>query len=147
MAQLRRTDVAATCARMKLVVELKRHYHPKVWSAASEQLDRFYVRDPEAKGFGIYVVLWFGTQKPTPSLGPNKRKPRSASEMAAALMERLPADQQLRIACVVLDVSGGDSGHRRKVSKTSNQKSSNRTSPRRKARARSVGRRRPIKKR
>lgn len=131
MARLRRTDVAATCGNMKLVLELKRHYHPKVWSAASDQLNRFYVLDPDAKGFGFYVVFWFGTQKPTPSLGRKKQRPRSASEMAAALMERLPADQRLRIACVVLDVSGGSSARKaRKAVKSTKPK---RAAKRRKA--------------
>jgi hypothetical protein len=133
MANARRTDIAATCADMKLVMELKRHYHAKVWSAASEQLDRFYVRDPEAKGFGIYVVFWFGTQWPTPALGGNRRRPRSADEMAAALTEALPADKRLRIACVTLDVSGGDSRRRtRKLPRTRNQKARKRRSPRKK---------------
>jgi len=28
------------------------------------QLERFYAHDPEAKGFGIYCVFWFGAKRP-----------------------------------------------------------------------------------
>ena len=112
MARQRRADIAVTFGEMKLVLELKRHYHPDVWTAASEQLNRFYVRDPESKGFGIYLVLWFGTHRLTPTLGKGKKRPGSAEGMKTALIERLPADHRLRIACVVLDVSSGDSKRR-----------------------------------
>lgn len=130
MARQRRTDIAVTRADMKLVLELKRHYHPEVWSAASGQLDRFYARDPESKGFGIYLVLWFGAYKPTPALGKREQKPQSAKEMEVALRERLPADDKKRIACVVLDVSEGNTSRRiTTASRSSKRKSRKRNVP------------------
>ena len=48
-------------------IEAKRHYHQDVWTAASEQLQT-YTADPRARGFGVYVVFWFGTDvQPVPS--------------------------------------------------------------------------------
>jgi len=39
--------------RSKDLCELKRDYHPDLWTAADQQLERFYVHDPNAKGFGV----------------------------------------------------------------------------------------------
>jgi hypothetical protein len=57
----RRADIACTMPGIKLVVELKKDTHAEVWTAAEMQLDRYYTRDPDAKGFGLYGVFWFGS--------------------------------------------------------------------------------------
>jgi hypothetical protein len=92
----------------KILCELKRDYHADLWTAADGQLERFYAHDPEAKGFGIYGVFWFGDKRPLPipkhpdELDP----PRSAPELERMLRERIPADRRNRLAVVVIDVSG-----------------------------------------
>ncbi len=107
MADDKRADIVVAKSGTKVVIELKKDTHREVWSAAQEQLDRFYTRDPEAKGFGIYGVFWFGdTRKgklPTPPAG--SAEPKTAVEMARTLGELLPESVRARIAVVVFDVS------------------------------------------
>lgn len=108
MAADKRADIVALLPGMKLVVELKRDYHAKVWVAIQEQLERLYTRDPEAKGYGIYVVLWFGSRRTSPvPLPPHPyKRPGSASEMQNVLQALIPTERHQRIGVVVIDVSG-----------------------------------------
>ena len=107
MVDDKRADIVVAKSGMKVVIELKKDTHTEVWSAAQEQLDRFYTRDPEAKGFGIYGVFWFGDKRKgklrTPRAG--LAEPKTAVEMARALGELLPESVRARIAVVVFDVS------------------------------------------
>jgi predicted NACHT family NTPase len=104
----KRADISVAMPGRKVLCELKRSFHDKVWSAATEQLDRFYVHDPAAKGFGIYVVFWFGDQDswkvPAPPNG--QARPASAEEMQQMLVASLPDAMRSRIAVIVIDVSG-----------------------------------------
>ena len=108
MATDRRADIVALLPGMKLVVELKRDYHSAVWGAIQEQLERFYTRDPEAQGYGIYVVLWFGSKRTSaiPLPPPQHKRPDSARAMQEILQALIPAERRHKIAAVVLDVSG-----------------------------------------
>jgi len=109
MAADKRADIIALLPGMKLVVELKRDYHSEVWGAIQEQLERFYMRDPEAKGYGIYVVLWFGSKRTSKICLPplSFTRPESASEMQEILQALIPGEKRDKIGVVVLDVSGG----------------------------------------
>jgi len=107
MAADKRADIVAWLPGMKLPIELKRDKHPEVWNSIQDQLERFYTRDPESLGFGIYAVLWFGKnhlhlipKPPTPL-----KSPASADEMERQLRTLVPAERQNRIAVIVLDVS------------------------------------------
>jgi hypothetical protein len=108
MAADKRADIVALVPGMKLVIELKRDYHSEVWDAIQEQLERFYSRDPEAQGYGIYVVLWFGTERTSAIRIPPSpyKRPESASEMQGILQSLIPEGKRHRIGVVVLDVSG-----------------------------------------
>jgi len=108
MAVDKRADIVALLPGMKLVVELKRDYHSAVWAAIQEQLERFYTRDPEAQGYGIYVVLWFGSKRKSaiPLPPPPHERPDSASAMQEILQALIPEERRHKIAVVVLDVSG-----------------------------------------
>lgn len=108
MAADKRADIVALQPGMKLVFELKRDYHPAVWDAIQEQLERFYTRDPEAQGYGIYVVLWFGSKRKSaiPLPPPPHKHPDSASAMQEILQALIPEERRHKIAAVVLDVSG-----------------------------------------
>ena len=91
-----------------ILCELKRDYHAEVWTAITGQLDRFYAHDPEAKGFGIYVVFWSGTKRrrsipPAPN---GMQPPKTAAEMEAILQSMLPEDMRKRLGVIVVDVSG-----------------------------------------
>jgi hypothetical protein len=107
MANDRRADIAVSLHRQKVLVELKRDYHSEVWNASETQLDRFYTIDPEAGGFGIYGVFWFGYKDRPVRRHPESRvRPRSAREMEQMLRDMVPPEKRHRIAVVVLDVSG-----------------------------------------
>jgi len=108
MAADKRADIVASVPGMKLVIELKRDYHSEVWVAIQEQLERFYSRDPEAQGYGIYLVLWFGTKRTSAIRIPPSpyKRPESASEMQATLQSLIPEGKRHKIGVVVLDVSG-----------------------------------------
>jgi hypothetical protein len=103
-----RADIAVAMPSRKILCEIKRDYHANVWSAAETQLDRFYTIDPEAKGFGVYGVFWFGDKRGTPVPAPPRGlpQPQSAAEMEAMLRGLLPEEKRDRIAVIVLDVSG-----------------------------------------
>lgn len=105
----KRADIAVTVPSVKILVELKRDFHAEVWTAVQGQLERFYTPDPEAKGFGIYGVFWFGDKRkphtiPAPPGG--KPRPKSAAEMEQMLKDLVPPDIRKRIAVIVFDVSG-----------------------------------------
>ncbi|MEX3969576.1 hypothetical protein [Paraburkholderia caribensis] len=108
MVQGKRADVIVAWQGFKIPVEIKRSYHADVWTAATEQLDLLYTRDPEASGYGVYVVFWFGhvAGKPMPGHPNRNVLPASATEMAMNLVDLLPVERRSRIAIVVIDTSG-----------------------------------------
>jgi len=112
MAHDKRADISVAMPARKVLCELKRDYHPNVWTAAEEQLERFYAHDPDAHGFGVYVVFWFGDKRPLgmPTPPGGKPRPSSPSEMEQMLQDILPVDLGGRIAVVVIDVSGSIAG-------------------------------------
>lgn len=103
-----RADISVAMPSRKILCELKRDYHAKVWTALMGQLERFYAHDPEAKGFGVYCVFWFGDKRPRPIPAPPNglAQPRSASEMEGVLKALTPENMRDRLAVIVLDVSG-----------------------------------------
>jgi hypothetical protein len=108
MAHDKRADMMVAMPARKILCELKRDYHSDVWTAAEGQLERFYTPDPDAGGFGVYAVFWFGDKRPSkiPSPPGGKAKPRSAREMEQMLIEMVPHERRVRIAVHVIDVSG-----------------------------------------
>jgi len=110
MVSDRRADVSAAMTGRKILCEIKRDYHAEVWTAPDGQLERFYAHDPEARGFGIYLVFWFGDDRPTPIRLPPDGQPRptSATEMEAMLRARLAPDRAARTAVIVIDVTKPD---------------------------------------
>jgi hypothetical protein len=104
----KRADISAAMPGRKILCELKRDYHAQVWTAVTGQLERFNAHDPEAKGFGIYIVFWFGAKRPTeiPAPANGIERPNTAAEMDAMLRALLPDDMRKRLAVIVIDVSG-----------------------------------------
>jgi hypothetical protein len=104
----KRADISAAMPGRKILCELKRDYHADIWTAADEQLERFYAHDPEAKGFGIYGVLWFGSKRSSsiPRHPDKLSAPTSADDLEKMLRERIPAERRSRLAVLVVDVSG-----------------------------------------
>ena len=89
-------------------IEIKRHYHPKVWSSLEDQLRDLYTRDSRAEGHGIYVIFWFGISgsgtlgPPCPQTG---IRPTTAKEMAAMLEASVPKNDEGVLSVIVIDVS------------------------------------------
>jgi hypothetical protein len=104
----KRADISVAMPGRKILCELKRDYHADLWTAADRQLERFYAHDPEAKGFGIYGVFWFGNMRssPMPKHPDGLELPKSAATLERMLQDRVPADRRNRLAVIVFDVSG-----------------------------------------
>jgi hypothetical protein len=108
MAEDKRADIVIIPPPgQKLPLELKRDTHGDLWGACENQLERLYARDPEAEGYGIYAVFWFGAQRggrlPAPPAGINP--PATASDLETALRSMIPSDKRHCLEAVVIDVS------------------------------------------
>jgi hypothetical protein len=108
MAGDKRADMSVVIPGCKVLCEWKRDYHAKVWTAIEGQLERFYAHDPDAKGFGVFGVFWFGDKRPQviPAPPNGMQRPQSAAEMERMLIELTPAAMRYRLAVIVIDVSG-----------------------------------------
>jgi len=108
MAADKRADISASMPGRKILCELKRDYHAAVWTAMSSQLERFYAHDPEAGGFGIYLVFWFGSKRPRllPKPPTGTAFPKNATEMGEILRSLLPISLRNRLEIIVFDVTG-----------------------------------------
>jgi len=108
MARDKRADISVAMPGRKILCELKRDYHAEVWTAIEGQLERFYAHDPEAKGYGVFCVFWFGDKRPrcmpNPPIGLST--PKSAAEMERMLKDLMPNNMKNRLAVTVIDVSG-----------------------------------------
>lgn len=108
MAHDKRADIVVSSSTLKCVIELKRDYHVEVWAAATTQLERLYSRDPEASGYGIYGVFWYGEKRRTtiPKPPGGHERPTTSSDMQRILEATLPQQLQHKIKIIVFDVSG-----------------------------------------
>lgn len=103
----KRADIAIYYKHMKIPVEIKRDDHPKIWSAASEQLEKQYARDPASEGNGIYLLFWFdGKKMAKPPKG--IEKPNNARDLKKAIDFVIPERSLGLIESVVIDVSVPD---------------------------------------
>ena len=105
-AQDKRVDQCAEFIRdgqrIALPIEVKKDDHPRLWTAWHDQLQRLYTIDPDARGYGLYLVLWFGVKT---TLHPEGLKPRDAGQLRVALEERIRAADRHRLVVQVLDLS------------------------------------------
>lgn len=131
MAADKRVDISVALAKRKTVFELKRDYHRDVWHAHETQLERLYTRDPDASGFGLYGVFWFGTRRPKnmPAGPGGEGVPQSAGEMQKILDDMIPESKRSKLSVIVIDVSGpsGSKKRKRKVAKKRTKKASAKT--------------------
>ena len=94
MARDKRADISVAMPGRKVLCELKRDYHAEVWTAITGQLERFYAHDPEAKGYGVYCVFWFGDKRAEIYAEPANRSFHSkVGGGDGADVERLDAEQ------------------------------------------------------
>lgn len=111
MPQKKRSDGVFIFNDILVPLETKGQWNPKVWTAAGDQLDRYYCITHNAESKGIYVVFWFGDNVPrgkSIKLPPKDKgypKPKTAEEMRIALETLIAEYRSSDIAIVVLDVS------------------------------------------
>lgn len=99
-----RSDIKVLFNTMVMPVEIKRHYHPEVWTALVKQLSERYSRDPGADGHGIYLVIWFGINAKKVPTPPNKMtSPTTAADLEAALRSNIPDYLKSKIEVIVFD--------------------------------------------
>ncbi len=101
----KRADIRVACHVFNVPIEIKKSCHRDLWSAIHTQLIAKYTRDPDADGYGIYLVFWFGEAEdcqPTPRSGP---KPKSAAELQTALHDTLSDLERRKISVLVIDAS------------------------------------------
>ncbi|MFK5894002.1 MAG: hypothetical protein QM504_12345 [Pseudomonadota bacterium] len=107
MANDKRADIVLLLHGKRLPLELKRDYHKDLWTACHNQLNRLYARDPEASGYGIYVIFWFGDKRTRaiPKPPQNIPRPKTPQELEDSLRSLILPDDQARLEVVVIDVS------------------------------------------
>jgi hypothetical protein len=102
-------DIVFTINDVALPVECKGQWNRKLWSAAGDQLDAFYLRDWRAQDRGIYLVYWFGSDvesKYRLKGPPGKRAcPTTPADLQRELSQSLAPDRRGSIGIVVLDLS------------------------------------------
>ena len=103
-----RADIDVTAGTVVLPIEIKRHMHPALWTAAAEQLQRLYMRDPASGGRGVYVVFWFGRSQRLSPPPDGSLPPESAETLREALVSRLSGSARALVSVVVIDVAPPD---------------------------------------
>lgn len=108
MVSGKRADIIISLPGIKIPIEIKRDYHRDVWCALNEQLDQLYTTNPDAAGYGIYLVFWFGASRPNAIPRPAKDTPPpvNATTMEDILNEAVPMVKRDRLSAIVIDVSG-----------------------------------------
>jgi hypothetical protein len=104
MPQGRRVDIVFQHDGLLLPVEAKRQQHPSLWTAIDGQLEAFYTGHWQAKGQGLFLVFWFGSDYPVPAPSAGGSKPCTAAELGA-LLDQHQAVKAGRVEVVVLDLS------------------------------------------
>ena len=98
-----RVDIRAEDPDFNVPIEVKRNSHRDLWRALRSQLIGQYTTDPATSGYGIYVVLWFGTDStPRP---PDGNRPSTPEELGQRLTQDLTEDERRKISVIVIDVT------------------------------------------
>ncbi len=101
----KRADISLSRgAKFELPIEIKREDNSELWTGIKNQLIDQYARSVRARGYGIYIVLWFGIGK-IPGAKDGGKRPVSPEELQRRLEARLAASEKSRIFVRVLDVS------------------------------------------
>lgn len=111
----KRTDILFTFNGMEIPLEAKGQWNAGstsshgVWDGIESQLIPLYSSSPQAKGYGIFLVFWFGAVKgkelasPPSSLEINT--PATPEELQNALVKTVPSGYENSIRVVVLNCS------------------------------------------
>ena len=101
-------DIACSVGTLRMPIEVKGQWHKELWKGADMQLDALYTGDWRADGRGIYLVLWFGTQKEKnkrlKSPGRGMKHPQSADELREMIIAKSKSAREGRVVVYVLDL-------------------------------------------
>ena len=97
----KRADIRVSYDCFNVPIEIKLSSSRNLWKAIRSQLIPRYTRDPGAAGHGILLVFWFGQQSCRPKAG---KRPASAAELRASLVDSLPPDVSRLVKVLVIDV-------------------------------------------
>lgn len=86
-----------------LPVEVKGQWHENLYTAAAEQLHKFYSRHPNADFQGVYLVIWFGSHEAVAKR--KKHEINSAIDLKESIEYEIPDELRNFIDVFVLDVS------------------------------------------
>ena len=99
-----RADIrVASASAFHVPIEIKKNGHPDLWSAIHHQLIAKYVSDPNAGGYGIFLVFWFGKEHTTKA--PDGSRPEDSCELKKQLQLTMSIEQARKISICVIDVS------------------------------------------
>ena len=105
----RRADIRVAFKDFNIPIEIKKNSHAELWTAIQDQLIAKYTTDPETGGYGIYLVLWFGSQACGCLRHPTDYdRPKTPEALAHKLNESLSHEQRRTISVVVVDVTKPD---------------------------------------
>lgn len=102
----KRLDIECSAGRSLMVpIEVKGQWHPKLWTAADDQLDALYTPDWRADRRGIYLVLWFGSPTLIASAPGGEPTPTTPGELQLALTNLSLAARDGRVVVRVIDLT------------------------------------------
>jgi hypothetical protein len=103
-AEAKRADIKAVIGSINLPVEIKRHFHPDIWTAPRDQLKKLYSRDPGTAGRGIYLVFWFGIGAGSVPMRPTGgAEIHTPAQLEAALLDALQPSERESLEIIVID--------------------------------------------
>ena len=86
-------------------IEIKCNDSKVLWRGIRQQLMEKYAQDPEADGYGIYLVFWFGSKSTWPHPKAGKR-PETPEKLQVLLAQSLDNEERKRISVCVVDCAG-----------------------------------------
>jgi hypothetical protein len=98
-------DLLYTIGDAALPIECKCQQNEKLWTAAGDQLDAFYIADWRVQDRGIYLVYWFGQELKLKSPPGNAPKPRTPEELRDALVASISPARRGSIWVEVVDLT------------------------------------------
>ncbi len=101
-----RVDIRVASKDFNIPIEIKKNSHAELWTAIQDQLIDKYTTGRNTGDYGIYVVLWFGSEASGYPRHPTDHdRPKTPEELAHRLNESLSHEQRRTISVVVLDVT------------------------------------------
>ena len=100
-----RSDIRVSFDGFSVPVEVKRSCHTEIWTAVHSQLIAKYTRDPEAAGYGVYLVFWFGDSENCRPTKCGDWTPETAEDVRLRVEQSLDDSERRLISVCVVDVS------------------------------------------